>query len=288
MKALPFKIPKPEQDAFVFQIDNDPIFYDKLHQHEEIQISLIVNGEGTLIVGDTINSYKKGDVLIIGSNIPHVFKSDTKASHNSYMLTLFFTKTSFGHDFFNLGELNELLPFFKRSKHGFKITSKSKTVADLFFKIEKDTKLSQLISLFEILKICSSATYESLSSFIYSKKFSDNEGNRMRDVFEYTMNNFTKEISLNTISDVANMTKNAFCKYFKKRTNKTFFQFLTELRIEHACKLLLNNTDESIARIAEKSGYNNISNFNRQFQIYKKQSPTHFRSSFLNNSGTVK
>ena len=95
MKVLPFKIPKPEQNAIVFQIDHDEIFYDKLHQHEEIQLSLIVEGEGTLIVGDTINHYSKDDILVIGSNLPHVFKSDVNASKVSHMLTLFFTKSSF-------------------------------------------------------------------------------------------------------------------------------------------------------------------------------------------------
>ena len=97
--------------------------------------------------------------------------------------------------------------------------------------------------LIQILKLGATANYKSLSSFIYDKKYTDNEGNRMRNVFEYTMNNFDKPISLNTIAEVANMTKNAFCKYFKKRTNKTYVQFLNELRLEHACKLLVAEND---------------------------------------------
>ena len=112
MKVLPFKIPKPEQDALVFQIDHSNAFYDKLHQHEEIQISLIVSGEGTLVVGDSVNYYTEGDVLVLGSNIPHVFKSDTQISKTSQMLNLFFTKTSFVKLFFDLEELKDLQPFF--------------------------------------------------------------------------------------------------------------------------------------------------------------------------------
>lgn len=281
MIVLPFKIAKPEKNSFVFQIDDTHPFYDKLHQHEEIQISLIVEGEGTLIVGDTVNSFKKGDIFIIGSAIPHVFKSDIKASESSYMLTLFFTYKSFGKDFFELEELQEVTTFFKRSKHGFKITSKKKIASDVFFQLEKSTKLNQLILLLQLLKTCSNASYKSLSSFIYDKKYSDNEGNRMRTIFEYTMNNFTQKITLEEISTIANMTKNAFCKYFKKRTNKTYFQFLMELRIENACKLLISDKEASIAGIAEQCGYYNISNFNRQFQIYKQQSPSEFRNSFL-------
>lgn len=277
MKVLPFKIPKPEQDAFVFQIDDDFAFFDKLHQHEEIQISLIVEGEGTLIVGDKVNYYKKGDVLVLGNNVPHVFKSDLNASKNSKMLSLFFTQISFGKQFFELEELKEIQSFFKRSKHGFKLTSKNKLVEKLFLELEKASKLEKLLILLQLLKIGSKCNYQNLSSYIYDKKFSDNEGYRIRNVFEYTMNNFEKEISLLTIASIANMTKNAFCKYFKKRTNKTYFKFLTELRIENACKLLTKNKEISIAEIAEHCGYNNISNFNRQFQIYKKSSPSTFR-----------
>lgn len=279
MKVLPFKIPKPQQNAIVFQEDLALSFYDKLHQHEEIQISLIIEGEGTLIVGDTINDYSSGDILIIGSNIPHVFKSDVKTSKASHMRTLFFTKQSLGNVFFELEELKELEVFFKRAEHGFRITSKKKMVHRLFCSLDSSSKLDKVIVLLQLLKICSKAKSASLSSFVNNKKFTDDEGKRMRDVFEFTMNNYNKDISLNSIAEIANMTKNAFCKYFKKRTNKTYYEFLTELRIENACKLLAKNKEMTIAEISEASGYNNLSNFNRQFKTLKKQSPSYFRIS---------
>ena len=148
----------------------------------------------------------------------------------------------------------------------------------MFFEVENSTKLNRFITLLQLLKITSKCNYKSLSSFIYDKKYSDNEGNRMRNVFEYTMNNFEKDITLDTIAEVANMTKNAFCKYFKKRTNKTYVQFLNELRLEHASKLLLSNEDLSISEVAEKSGFNNMSNFNRQFKVVKNTSPSLFKN----------
>lgn len=277
MKVLPFKIPKPQQDALIYQVDKVDSFYDKLHQHEEIQVSFILEGEGTLVVGDTVNYYSKDTILIIGSNLPHVFKSDKNTSATSHMLSLFFTEKSFGNDFFQLEELKELQKFFKRSKHGFKVTSRLKQMKDLFLQLENSSKFKQFMILLELLKLASTANYKSLSSFIYDKKYTDNEGTRMRNVFEYTMNNFQNSISLETISEVANMTKNAFCKYFKKRTNKTYVQFLNELRIEHACKLLLAYKDESIVAISEQSGFNNISNFNRQFKVVKRTSPSGFK-----------
>ncbi|MDW5289227.1 AraC family transcriptional regulator [Formosa sp. PL04] len=277
MKVLPFKIPKPQQNALVFQDDLDLIFYDKLHQHEEIQLSLIVSGEGSLIVGDTINHYATGDILIIGSNLPHVFKSDENTDKPSHMLTLFFTRQSFGTHFFDLIELEELETFFKRAAQGFKVTSNKEHISALFFKLRQNTKLECFIILLRLLQTTSVASFESLSSFIYDKTYTDNEGKRMRDVFEYTMTHFSQEITLETISEVAVMTKNAFCKYFKKRTNKTYFQFLNELRIEHACRLILKDNDLSISEIAYRSGFKNISNFNRQFKNVKKCIPSIYK-----------
>jgi len=277
MKVLPFKIPKPDFDALVYQEDQGHVFYDKLHQHEEIQLSFIVEGEGTLIVGDTINYYKQGDVFIIGSNIPHVFKSDIMTS-SSHMLSLFFTKTSFGEIFFELEELQDLNLFFKRTTHGFKLTTSKKVISKLFLELRKASKFDQFILFLKILKIASISNYKSLSSFINDKKYNDNEGKRMRAVFEYTITNYDNDISLEDISEVANMTKNAFCKYFKKRTNKTYFQFLNELRIENACKLIQTEKDLSVSEIAYISGFKNISNFNRQFKSLKKLSPTAFRN----------
>jgi len=276
MKVLPFKIPKPENHALIYQEDHENIFYDKFHQHEEIQISYIKEGEGTLIVGDTINYYQKGDVLVIGSNLPHVFKSDTTQHIKSHMLTLFFTKDAFGPSFFDLEELNELKSFFKRTENGFKTTSNT-ALTSLFYKLKSSSKLNRFILFLNILKALPLTNTQTLSSFIYEKQYSDIEGKRMSAVMEYTMNNYAKNISLDSISTIASMTKNAFCKYFKKRTNKTYFRFLNELRVENASKLLLVNNEYSIAEIADKSGFNNISNFNRQFKSVKQLAPSDYR-----------
>lgn len=277
MKVLPFQIPKPEHDALIYQEDSELVFYDKFHQHEEIQVSYILEGEGTLIVGDTINYYKKGDLLAIGSNLPHVFKSDITTNKASVMLSLFFSKSAFGSDFFELEELRELNTFFKKVDYGFSVSTKSNKLENLFTQLNDSSKFQRFIILLEILKLLSKSKTLSLSSFIYDKKYTDSEGKRMRDVMEYTMNNYYHNISLDTIATVAAMTKNAFCKYFKKRTNKTYFRFLNELRVENASKLLLINNDLSIAEIADQSGFNNISNFNRQFKSIKMVSPSNYR-----------
>jgi len=282
VKILPFKIPKPENEAFVYQEDHDLLFYDKLHQHEEIQISLIANGEGTLIVGDSVTDYKSDDILVMGSNLPHVFKSDVTEGKNSLMVSLFFNKKSFGDHFFDLKEFDSLQSFFNQSIYGLKLISNKNELKNLFLKLRKASNLDRFILLFEILRLIAKSNTESLSSFVNQKNYSDNEGKRMSEVFEYTMNHFNHPISLLQIAGIANMTTNAFCKYFKQRTNKTYLQFLTELRIEYACKLLDKNNDLAIAEIATISGFNTISNFNRKFKSLKKMAPLQYKLTHYN------
>ena len=281
MKVYPFKIPKPEKNALIYQEDIELVFYDKLHQHNEIQISFIEKGNGTLLVGDKISSYTENDIFIIGSNLPHAFKSDKNRKEKSKMLSLFFTKTSFGESFFELNELLEINNFFSKSLQGLTLKSNKTEVIKKILRLKKASKLERFILFLEILKIASETKSEPLSTFVYNKKYSDIEGKRMRNIFDFTLENAYQNITLDDVASVANMTKNAFCKYFKKRTNKTFISFLIELRVENACKLLSTDKDLSINDIAFKSGFNNISNFNRQFKMIKNMSPNKFRKTNL-------
>lgn len=279
MKVLPFKIPKTQNIGLIYQEDKEPYFYDKLHQHEEIQLSCIIKGEGTLIVGNKINNYKSGDVLVIGSNIPHVFKSDTRNIDESFMISLFFTKDSFGKDFFHLDDFKELASFFKKAANGFKVLSNNKKIKEQFLSFQKSTNLERFIGLFEIIRIIKKSKTKTLTDLVFQKKYSDNQGKRMRAIMDFTINNFYKEISLNDISNKASMTQNAFCKYFKQHTNKTYFTFLNELRIENVCKLLVENNDLSISEIAYHCGFKNLSNFNRKFKEIKNTTPFKYKKS---------
>ena len=154
MKVLPFKIPKPENEALIYQEDDEVLFYNKLHQHEEIQISFILKGEGTLVVGDTISDFKTDDVIVIGSNIPHVFNSEPSSKESSFMMTLFFTRDSFGRTFFDLNEFQSLNKFFKKSSYGFKLNSNKSKLKNSFLSLKKASKLHRFIVLFEIKAAC--------------------------------------------------------------------------------------------------------------------------------------
>ncbi|GAB4515514.1 MAG: AraC family transcriptional regulator [Allomuricauda sp.] len=280
MKVLPFKIPKPQHEALVYQIDREQVFYDQLHQHAEIQISYVEKGAGTLIVGDSINEYKAGDILVIGSFVPHVFRSDTRIKEESLMHTLFFDQDSFGKGFFQLADLSSIQQFFKKAEFGMRITSRQSKIVPLFHALSAKNKVEQIASLLLIIDQINKSNTVPLSAFVYRKSFTDDEGKRMSKVYDYAMERYREPITLEEIAEKANMTKNAFCRYFKKRTNKTFFQFLIEIRIENACKLLLKNPERSIASISEQCGFNNIANFNRKFKEFKHCTPTQYRHQF--------
>ncbi|WP_103866740.1 AraC family transcriptional regulator [Aquimarina sp. I32.4] len=281
MKVLPFKIAKHATDTLIVQEDRGMSFYDKFHQHEEIQISFIVSGEGSMIVGDTIAEYTPGDILIFGCNVPHVLKS-APSLMESYMISLFFTRESFGTVFFDLPEFFDLSGFFKDLVYGIKVFSEKEKLKELFFEIvEKQEKLDRFIVFLKILKILKEAKTKTISSFVSKRAYTDNEGKRMGKVFQVVMNEFHRDFSLQEIADLTHMTPNAFCRYFKQRTNKTFFQFLIEIRVEHACRLLSRERETTISEISYRCGFKNVSNFNRKFKVIKGMTPSSYKQQQL-------
>lgn len=277
MKVLPFKIPKTKNRAIIYQEDKEGFFYSQLHQHKEIQLSIVLEGEGDLVVGDTISRYRKGSVFVLGSQLPHLFKSDEFTSKESHMLTLFFSKDSFGENFFDLVDLKDFEGFFEKSELGMRIQSNKELIKKYFLKLEEASQLEQMIIFFELVNLILKSKTTPLSTFIYDRVYTEDEGTRMNNVMNYAIDEFANNISLDQIADIANMTPNAFCRYFKKRTNKTFFQFLLEIRLENACRLLSRRNDYTISEISDHSGFKNISNFNRKFKEYKNTTPTNFR-----------
>ena len=276
MKVLPFKIVKSEQQSILYQEDSDDTFYDSLHNHKEIQLSLIVNGEGTFVIGDCVGDFKPNDIFIIGGYLPHVFKSDKIAGEKSEMISLFFTEQAFGETFFSIPELSQINPFLRKAQRGIKTVFYPKELRDKFIQYNTLEPLAQFINFLEILSVLSIYSGEALSSQTAVKKYTDEDGKRMRDIFQFTLNNFNRQIPLEEVADLANMTVHGFCRYFKKRTDKTYVNFLIDIRLGHACKLL-SKGESDIAEIAYQSGFNNITHFNRKFKEKKKMTPSAYR-----------
>lgn len=281
MQVRPFKILKPLDENLIVQLDKSQGFYNHLHQHNEIQLSLIVQGNGKLLVGDSIHPFNDGDFFAIGPNSPHLFKTE-QSDECVHMISLFFTENTFGEGFFELSDLKEINPFFNIIMDGFRPLNNQNEIRLLMLQFPKASKLSRIVLFLQLLKLSCDIDKKPLTDFIYPKQTGLLAGERLQVVFDYVLHNFQKEIKLDTIANLVHMTPNAFCRFFKQRTNKTLFQFLIELRIEHASQLLKEQKDLSVAEISERSGFNSISNFNRKFIGLKGIKPSQFAKQFGN------
>jgi AraC-like DNA-binding protein len=282
MKILPFKIPKTSQESFRLQEDLQPHFYDYLHQHPEIQLTLILKSEGKLIAGDYIGTFKPGDIFLIGPNLPHVFRNDPKYyepdNEYAHSISVFFEWQSFGDKFLSLPEAKSLHDFAKFAERGLLIDDPVRNrIAQLMKQLFKTSEMDRLIVLLKILNILSHANQLNplASSGIYHE-LDEADGKKLADVYRFTMNEFHRKIHLDEVAAIANMTTNSFCRYFKKRTRKSYVDFLTEIRIGHACKLI-QQKDMSISQVCYEVGFNNLSNFNRKFRELCTITPTEFK-----------
>ncbi|SKC86013.1 AraC family transcriptional regulator [Ohtaekwangia koreensis] len=285
MKILPFKIPKTSQESFRLQEDREHHFYDYLHQHPEVQLTLILSSEGKVIAGDYIGTFKPGDIFLIGANLPHVFRNDSRYyeqgdDSTAHSYTVFFEWQSFGEKFLSLPELKKLQEFTKVSDRGLYIKDPVRNrISQLMKQMFRTSEMDRLIVLLKILNILSHAeSIDPLASSGIYNDFDEIDGKKLADVYRFTMNEYHRKIHLDEVADVANMTTNSFCRYFKKRTRKSYIDFLTEIRIGQARKLLQLN-DLSISQICFEVGFNNLSNFNRKFRELCEITPTEFRRS---------
>ena len=283
MRALPFKIPTTDNESFLVQEDLMDHFYGILHTHPEVQITLILSSTGTLFAGDYIGSFRPGDLFVIGSNCPHVFKNDEafyggEEGLKAHGLSLFLGKQFLEQQIFEIPEASAFTDFIKKSETGFYATSQAMTgLEELMLAIRHASGLGRLVMLFQIIeKLSMYRGFKPLLEKPLSIEVNEADGKRLKDVFEHTMAHFSEVISIEEIANIANLTPQSFCRFFKRSTRKTYVNFLNELRINKAIQLL-KRADMSIAEISYQSGFNNLSHFNRQFLRMKKETPSAFR-----------
>lgn len=262
-------------------------FKSPLHFHPEIEIMLVVNGSGTRFVGESIESFSPGDLVLVGANTPHFWFSDKKHYKKegpaiTDAIYIQFLENFFGDTFGNLPEMKAIKDLFIRAQRGMKFLGSSHAIiSNLVKKIpasESFERLNLLLQVLHYMSISKEFIYLCNQNAVY--KGDQRDCDRINKVYEYVMKNFHKEINLEEVADIANFAPTAFCRYFKVRTNKTFSQFLNEIRIGHACKLLIEN-EKSVAEICFESGFNYFSNFNKQFKKITHLSPLEYqRKSF--------
>jgi len=252
------------------------------HFHPEVEILLVVEGTGTRYVGDSVEPFAPGDLVMIGPNVSHEWCSDKKSGTGvSEAIYILFNTEIMGSEFWNLPESKIILKIIQQSERGIKLTGKTRDdVAFLMKRIDTSFGFNRITLLMTILEmIAFNGEYQYLASPVIQNTINDRDSERLNKVYKYVLDNCQQEINLERASSIANLSKAAFCRYFKKRANKTFVRFLNEIRIGQACRLLVNE-NQSIAEICYRCGYNNISYFIRQFSAITGFTPLGYRKKF--------
>lgn len=265
----------------VVQEDILPYFYNYMHRHNELQITLIVKGEGTLVAGNYIQPCKPGDIFFIGANQAHLFRSkpnhflETK-QNNIHAIHVFINPQHNLSSILDINEFKTLKHFINGSVHALqKPSAYTQEIADHILTIRSSDDIDRLITLIKLLKLCVEhiKEWKSPSTAFSNHEVKDHEGPRMNDVYQYTKEHYSESISLNKIASIACITPHAFCKYFKKHTRKTYVAFLHEIRVHEVCKKIINNNFNSISEVAYSCGFNSIITFNRVFKKVTGMSP---------------
>ncbi|MFY0654033.1 MAG: helix-turn-helix domain-containing protein [Cyclobacteriaceae bacterium] len=288
MNPLHFKVPRQSGETVRVESWNLDYFYDPIHFHEEFQLTYVIEGKGSLFVRELSKSFKSGDVLLFGKNLPHVLRCHDDYYHGNPNLharavSVFFSQDTLLETMAKLPEAYAVQRLLEYAIHGIKVPSE--VAAEIGSKIEGIIDLTgfdRILSLLDILNTVSNNKHlEFISSESIPLHSVSKNMPKIEKVFEYVSSNFKNKISLEEIASVSNMTPTGFCRFFKQKTLKTFSRFLIEVRIGNACKMLVEG-DYNTSECCFASGYNNISNFHRHFRSVTNMSPTEYREKFQN------
>ncbi len=260
------------------------------HFHPEIEMVYVKGGHGKRHIGNHLSYYHSGDLVLIGSMLPHTGFTD-RLTENESETVIQFNIDAFGDNFFGIEEMQDIRQLLTRAKSGIAFHGEAKR--QIGARMERLVKMDNFARLIELLCILQDMAwteeYEVLNAEGYTLEVEQTDNNRINRVYDHVQTNFQRHISLEEIAGISNMTIPSFCRYFKRVSGKTFTQFVNEIRILHARKLLTEEQD-SISNVALESGFNNFSYFDRIFKEITGKSPSAYRKQFkmvLNEAAQV-
>ncbi len=277
----------PESNIFFVRELHDKHFDTTWHAHVEYQLFLVVEGTGTKFIGNTVKPFDNGDLTFLGPNIPHLWRSDecyfeSHTEKNSRGLVIYFNDAALGQ-LINKEEFAQLKTLLEKVRRGMELYGKTaQKTAKLMHELVHLHGIESIIQLFKVFDLLAkSKEYRLLHNDTVYYQLKDVETNRINTVYNYAARRFRHRVTLEEVSALLNMTPTSFSRYFTTKTSKSFSYFLTELRIRNACKLLSTEEAKNIAQICYESGFNTLSNFNKQFKTFIGMTPTEYRQKFL-------
>jgi AraC-like DNA-binding protein len=272
----------PSSNILVVKEEHFTISEFPLHHHPEYELLLILSGSGKRFVGDNISGFSAGDLCLFGPDLPHTYNNKHLSENRDiHQIVIQFNEDFLGRDFFDKPPFKLIRALLDQSVRGYTFTghtlTKVTSMIKSLLKLDETEVIIQLLAILDILS--KSSEFELLSSRGFSSQRDHVESERMGKVLDHILRNFSEEITLNEISSIACLSPEAFCRYFKKYTRKTFSEFLIEIRIGHACKLLQQHTLD-VNQVSIQCGFNNISYFNRKFKSMTQKTPVEYKKAF--------
>jgi AraC-like DNA-binding protein len=250
------------------------------HYHPEVELIFVCGGSGKRQIGSNISYFTEGDLVLMGSNLPHCGMTNENTK-NDYEMVIQFKPDFLGETIWELPEMQRIVNLLEKSKAGIVFSENvKKTIGKKIVEMHESSSLERLVKFIEILDaLASTQDYRILNAGKYYLQTQVEDNERINIIFNYVKDHFKEQITLEEIADLANMKVPSFCRYFKKITNKTFTQFVNEYRITHSLKLLAEQP-LSITEVCFESGFNNFSYFNKTFKEYIKKTPSQYRKEF--------
>lgn len=275
---IEFTVPALGTGSFYIQEDTRDDFYSHYHRHNEIQITYILKGRGSVVIGNLIQPFFENEIYILKANDPHIFIKEGAPDERIHVVHIFvaFDKLQ---ALFNLQEIHSIRSFFDNLASSKKLLpERGLDYRAIFRSLMAQEGLVKLVTVLEIFGFLARSDKHliSLYSGLQESHFNDKVGVRINMVLRYSLENYNREISIDEVATLIHMTPSAFCKYFKKHTMKTYVTFLNEIRIEKACQLLINRSTENISEVAYQCGFNTVVHFNRVFKHILQSSPSQF------------
>lgn len=253
------------------------------HFHPEVELFYCLKAKGTNFIGNYVSPAEEGELLLIGKNLPHTRQTDKDYYflHHDEMvrsITLKFKENFLGDHFFSINQFVHIEALLKKARRGIKFFGETNhQVSSLLKKMDDVSSLPALMQLVSILDLLGrSDDFMFLNADISLNEGKDEDAQKIEKVFWYTTHHFSEPISLADVAALTNYSIAAFCRFFKQNTRKSYFQYLSEVRISNACKLLMEE-DMDIAQVSYSSGFNNHSNFHKQFKKIVNLTPKEYR-----------
>jgi AraC-like DNA-binding protein len=288
MKPLFRKVPVQYESSFSARHDIMPNFGNVWHYHEELELHYTIRGEGIRFIGDNISSFAPGEIILLGEKLSHAWRCNEEYYQNNpdysiEAIVMQFLPDCFGKQLLGLPEMFLLPKLYEKAKSGILLKGQTKKrVAQLMHDCVQEEGMGRVITLMKILQtMAESDEYDTIvktqSAFHHSNEA---DSIRLNDVFNFTHANYKNDILLEEVAGVSNLSVTSFCRYFKMMTKKTYYDFLIEIRISHACRLLVENKLPTEV-ICFECGFNNVSNFYRHFKKVTGITPLDYKKKYL-------